>query len=85
MSPRRKRITTERFADAPLDEYVPLYRVGEDLTTQFTMDVLEDIGLLKMDFLGLRTLTILAKALENVRRSVGPGAPVPSGPAVYRR
>jgi DNA polymerase-3 subunit alpha len=62
------------IADAPLEEYVPLYRVGEDLTTQFTMDVLEDIGLLKMDFLGLRTLTILEKALENVRAS---GKPVP--------
>jgi DNA polymerase-3 subunit alpha len=62
------------IADAPLEEYVPLQRVGEDLTTQYTMDVLEDIGLLKMDFLGLRTLTILAKTLENVRRS---GKPVP--------
>jgi DNA polymerase-3 subunit alpha len=63
------------IADAPLEEYVPLYRAREDeLTTQFTMDVLEDIGLLKMDFLGLRTLTILAKALENLRRR---GLPVP--------
>jgi len=55
------------IADAPLEAYVPLRRVGEDLTTQFTMDVLEDIGLLKMDFLGLRTLTILAKTIENIR------------------
>ncbi|MFO0933056.1 MAG: DNA polymerase III subunit alpha [Planctomycetota bacterium] len=47
----------------------PLYRVGDDITTQYTMDVLEEIGLLKMDFLGLRTLTILAKAVENVRRA----------------
>jgi DNA polymerase-3 subunit alpha len=60
------------IADAPLEEYVPLYRAGgEELTTQFTMDVLEDIGLLKMDFLGLRTLTILEKALETLRRSGG--------------
>jgi DNA polymerase-3 subunit alpha len=65
------------IADAPLEEYVPLYRVGEDYTTQFSMDVLEDIGLLKMDFLGLRTLTILAKAVENVRRTVGPCGAVP--------
>ncbi|MCC7136967.1 MAG: DNA polymerase III subunit alpha [Planctomycetes bacterium] len=57
------------IADAPLEEYVPLYKVGDDVTTQFTMDVLEEIGLLKMDFLGLRTLTILAKAVENVRRA----------------
>jgi DNA polymerase III subunit alpha len=56
------------IADAPLEEYVPLYRVGEDVTTQFTMEVLEELGLLKMDFLGLRTLTILAKALEIARR-----------------
>jgi DNA polymerase-3 subunit alpha len=54
--------------DGPLEQYVPLYRVGDDLTTQFSMDVLEQIGLLKMDFLGLRTLTIIAKTLENVRR-----------------
>jgi DNA polymerase-3 subunit alpha len=62
------------IADAPLEEYVPLYRVGSDLTTQFTMDDLEPIGLLKMDFLGLRTLTILAKAIENIRRG---GTPPP--------
>jgi DNA polymerase III subunit alpha len=55
-------------ADAPLEEYVPLYKVGDDLTTQFTMDVLEDVGLLKMDFLGLRTLTILAKTLANIEK-----------------
>ncbi len=56
------------IADAPLEEYVPLFKVGDDFTTQFSMDVLEDIGLLKMDFLGLRTLTILAKATANVVR-----------------
>jgi DNA polymerase-3 subunit alpha len=60
------------IADAPLEEYVPLYRVGDDITTQYTMDVLEEIGLLKMDFLGLRTLTILAKAVENVKRAGRP-------------
>ncbi len=57
------------IADAPLENYVPLYKVGKDLTTQFSMDILEQIGLLKMDFLGLRTLTIIAKTLENIRRS----------------
>ena len=61
------------IADAPLEEYVPLYKVGEDFTTQFSMDVLEDIGLLKMDFLGLRTLTILSKAVANAARG-GAGA-----------
>jgi DNA polymerase III subunit alpha len=62
------------IADAPLEEYVPLYKVGDDITTQYSMEHLEEIGLLKMDFLGLRTLTILAKAVEILRRA---GRPVP--------
>ncbi|MSR74552.1 MAG: DNA polymerase III subunit alpha [Planctomycetes bacterium] len=60
------------ISDRPLRERVPLYRAKDDnITTQWTMDVLEDIGLLKMDFLGLRTLTILEEAVSNVRRSKG--------------
>ena len=55
-------------ANGKLENYVPLYKVGEDITTQYSMDILEEIGLLKMDFLGLRTLTILATALENIRK-----------------
>ncbi|MDF1701503.1 MAG: DNA polymerase III subunit alpha [Planctomycetota bacterium] len=55
-------------ANGRLEEFVPLYKVGEDITTQYSMDILEEIGLLKMDFLGLRTLTILATALENIRK-----------------
>jgi len=55
--------------DGPLEQYVPLYKVGDDFTTQFSMDILEDIGLLKIDFLGLRTLTIISTTLENIRRS----------------
>lgn len=44
----------------PLVEHVPLYRAGEEaLVTQYDMDQLKDIGLLKMDFLGLRTLTVI--------------------------
>ena len=54
--------------DGPLDQYVPLYKVGEELATQYSMDRLEQIGLLKMDFLGLRTLTIIAKTLDNIRK-----------------
>jgi DNA polymerase-3 subunit alpha len=76
------------IADAPLEEYVPLYRVGDDITTQYTMDVLEEIKLLKMDFLGLRTLTILAKAVGNVRRSGAPAPDLdalpPDDPATYK-
>jgi DNA polymerase-3 subunit alpha len=51
----------------PLVEHVPLQRAGGksegDVTTQFTQQHLEDLGLLKMDFLGLKTLTVLGKAV----------------------
>ena len=55
-----------------VDEYVPLSR-GSDgsVTTQFTMTTLEELGLLKMDFLGLRTLTVIQDAVKNVARSTG--------------
>ncbi|MDJ0521611.1 MAG: DNA polymerase III subunit alpha [Planctomycetota bacterium] len=56
-------------ANGKLEKYVPLYKVGDDITTQYSMDILEEIGLLKIDFLGLRTLTIIDKALANIRRS----------------
>ncbi len=59
------------ISDRPLRECVPLYRSDDDITTQWTMDVLEDVGLLKMDFLGLRTLTILQEAVNNVRKNKG--------------
>jgi DNA polymerase-3 subunit alpha len=57
------------ITDKPLVEYTPLHRPtrGSDeglLVTQYTMDVLEDTGLLKVDFLGLSTLTILRKAVD---------------------
>ncbi|UFJ41517.1 DNA polymerase III subunit alpha [Brevibacillus humidisoli] len=49
----------------PLTQYVPLQEGAEGLTlTQYPMDVLEEIGLLKMDFLGLRNLTIIQEALR---------------------
>ncbi len=54
--------------DGPLEQYVPLYKYGDDVVTQFSMDILEEIGLLKMDFLGLRTLTIIEKTLQNIQR-----------------
>jgi DNA-directed DNA polymerase III (polc) len=56
---------------ASLDEYVPLSKSSdESVTTQFTMTTLEELGLLKMDFLGLRTLTVIqnAEALINKKR-----------------
>ena len=55
-----------------VDEYVPLSRASDgSVTTQFTMTTLEELGLLKMDFLGLRTLTVIQDAVKNVARSTG--------------
>ena len=55
-----------------VDEYVPLSR-GSDgsVTTQFTMTTLEELGLLKMDFLGLRTLTVIQNAVRFAEQSSG--------------
>ena len=52
------------------DEFVPLSR-GSDgsITTQFTMTTLEELGLLKMDFLGLRTLTVIHNAIYNIEKT----------------
>ena len=54
------------------DEFVPLSR-GSDgsITTQFTMTTLEELGLLKMDFLGLRTLTVINDAVKLIEKSTG--------------
>ena len=56
----------------PADEFVPLSR-GSDgsITTQFTMTTIEELGLLKMDFLGLRTLTVIQNAVKLVEKSTG--------------
>ena len=53
----------------PVDEYVPLYKHQESITTQFTMTTLEELGLLKMDFLGLRTLTVIRDALDLIEKN----------------
>lgn len=52
----------------PLDDLVPLQRNDTTITTQYTMEYLESLGLLKMDFLGLRNLTIIRDALREIRR-----------------
>lgn len=62
------------IAPQPLDELVPVQKTsdpktGETLVTQFDKDTLEELGLLKMDFLGLRTLTALSEAIENIKQS----------------
>ena len=54
-----------------LDEYVPLYLTEKGLATQFNMTTIEELGLLKMDFLGLRNLTIIRDALEIIERNHG--------------
>jgi DNA polymerase-3 subunit alpha len=59
------------ITDVPLTERVPLCRSGDDVVTQWTMDVLEDIGLLKMDFLGLRTLTVIERAVRSIEKRTG--------------
>lgn len=54
------------------DEFVPLSRGADgSITTQFTMTTLEELGLLKMDFLGLRTLTVIQNAVKFIEKSTG--------------
>ncbi|HEY8346692.1 MAG TPA: DNA polymerase III subunit alpha [Symbiobacteriaceae bacterium] len=53
----------------PLVEHVPLYKTADDnIVTQFDMDQLKEIGLLKMDFLGLRTLTVIDHTVKAIRQ-----------------
>ena len=61
------------IADRPLTEYVPLGRVTgkTDIITQWAMNDVEAAGLLKMDFLGLRNLTILSKAVDLIQQTTG--------------
>jgi DNA polymerase-3 subunit alpha len=60
------------IAPGPLIDYVPLYKTpSTDLMTQYNMIDLEDAGLLKMDFLGLRTLTIIENALKLIKQHHG--------------
>ena len=55
-----------------VDEYVPLSKAQDgSITTQFTMTTLEELGLLKMDFLGLRTLTVIQDAVRLVEKDTG--------------
>lgn len=54
-----------------IDEYVPLYLADKGLSTQFNMTTIEELGLLKMDFLGLRNLTVIRDALEMIEADYG--------------
>ena len=55
----------------PVMEYVPLNASDGNITTQFTMNTLEELGILKMDFLGLRTLTVIKNTVEEAQRTHG--------------
>ena len=57
------------ITDRPVTDYVPLQRNDNVITTQFPMGTIERLGLLKMDFLGLRTLTVIRDALDLMRQA----------------
>ena len=60
------------ISQTSVDNYVPLSKAADGtITTQFTMTTLEELGLLKMDFLGLRTLTVIQNAVREVKRTQG--------------
>ena len=62
------------IAPQPIQEFAPLYRgsrEGDEITTQWAKDEIEEIGLLKMDFLGLKTLTLIADCVSSVERETG--------------
>ena len=57
----------------PLTDHVPLVKIGDDgINTQYDMNMVERVGLLKMDFLGLRNLTVMKAASDEIRRTVNP-------------
>ena len=58
------------ITDRPVYDYVPLSRSDETIVTQYTMTTLEELGLLKMDFLGLRNVTVIDDAQKLVREKV---------------
>ncbi len=55
----------------PVQNYIPLQKNDDVITTQFTMTTIERLGLLKMDFLGLRTLTVIRDAVEYIKNETG--------------
>lgn len=58
------------ISDAPVSEYIPVQKNGEAIVTQYAKDELESLGLLKMDFLGLRNLTVIRDAENYIRKAV---------------
>ena len=60
------------ISDRPLIEYLPLFKgTNDEVMTQFTMDQIEKLGLIKFDFLGLRTLTVIKHALTLIEKTTG--------------
>ena len=59
------------IAPKPLMEIMPMQLSNDTLVTQFDKDIIEELGLLKMDFLGLRTLTAISDAIKNIKQSHG--------------
>jgi DNA polymerase-3 subunit alpha len=60
------------IADRPLVDYLPLFKGSRDeIVTQFTMDRVEQLGLIKFDFLGLKTLTVIKQALDLIAQTTG--------------
>ena len=60
------------IAPGPITDYAPLYKGKRDeITTQWAMKEIERVGLLKMDFLGLSTLTLINDALDEIKRTDG--------------
>jgi len=55
----------------PVNEYVPLYKSDDVISAQYGMNTLEELGLLKMDFLGLRTLTVIKHTVDEIERGRG--------------
>ncbi|HLJ83107.1 MAG TPA: DNA polymerase III subunit alpha [Candidatus Eremiobacteraceae bacterium] len=61
------------IAPGPVTDFAPLVKLGDDdVNTQYSMEWVEKVGLLKMDFLGLRTLTVMESAAQEIRRTADP-------------
>ncbi|MBP1550419.1 MAG: DNA polymerase III subunit alpha, partial [Oscillospiraceae bacterium] len=58
------------ISDAPVSEYVPVQKNGDAIVTQYAKDELESLGLLKMDFLGLRNLTVIRDAENYIKKAI---------------
>lgn len=60
------------ISDGPMTDYVPVYTTdGKSLITQYEMKPTEKVGLVKFDFLGLKTLTVISKALQLIKKNLG--------------